>query len=197
MSDPVSALMGERVEPRSGLVCSDVSERGQITLKADLEIEAVRAAINEVVGVVCPDPRGAVFSEDNRGAVWMAGDELLLFVPRAEVASVTADLTERLADLHAMVLDVSDARAILRLTGPDAAETLAKGTPVDLRDAAFPIGLARRTHLAGLAVGIWRRDADVWEVVCFRSYAHHLFAWLAQVGQSGAEVQHAPLSAKA
>lgn len=193
MSEPVSALGGRRVEPRPGLTLQDMGVRGQITLKADLEIEAVAKAIEAVAGAV-PDRLGAAFVEDGRGAVWMAPDEALIFVPLAEVHDALAEFGHALGDVHHMALDVSHARAVVRLTGPDAAETLAKGVPVDLRPAAFPVGHARRTHLGGLAVGLWRRDERVWEVVCFRSFAHHLMGWLERTGVAGAELGHPPLS---
>lgn len=194
MSDRISALAGRQVEPRPGLALRDLGPRGQITLKADLEIDVVAKSVEKIIGSM-PGRLGATFTEDGRGAVWMAPDELLLFVPAAEVAETIAALTEALKDIHHMALDVTDARCVVRLSGPDAAETLAKGTPVDLRAHAFPVGHARRTHLGGLAVGLWRRSETDWEMVCFRSYAHHLFDWLAQTGIEGAEVGHPPLAA--
>ena len=176
-------------ELRPGLRLSDCGLRGQITQRAgDLAAPALVGAVEAVAGVAVPGVLEAAFAGDARGAVWMAPAELLLFVPRGEVTGAVEMLEAALADSHRMVLDVSHARAVLRLEGADAAETLAKGAPLDFTDAGFPVGRARRTHLGGLAAGIWRRGPEQWELVCFRSFAHHLYAWLETSGVEGAEV---------
>lgn len=156
--------------------------RGQVTLKGDLSDAGLGAAVREVAGVDVP---GALAQSGGK-AVWMAPDELLLMVDDA--AAAVAALEGALAGQHVMALDVSDTRAVIRLTGARVGEVLAKGAPCDCSDHGFPAGTARRTHLAGLAVGLWRLDAESWEIVCFRSYAHHLLAWLEQASVPGSEV---------
>lgn len=189
MSNPVSALAGQITEPRPGLTIAEAGLRGQITLRASsLDGPALAAAVQSVAGVAVPEPLSASFAEDDRGAVWMAPDELLLFVPYEEVQIAVDEIGEALAGTHHLALDVSHARAVVSLKGGDIREVLAKGAPVDLSEAAFPVGRARRTHLGGLAVGLWRRGPQHWEVVCFRSFAHHLFAWLETSGQAGGDV---------
>ncbi len=188
MSEPVAPLGGRREEPRPGLTIAERGPLGQITLKApDLGTAELAGAVEAVSGLPVPGTLGASFGAE-RTVVWMAPDELLILLPRSAVDGALAALGERLAGAHHMALDVSDARSVIGLTGPDAAETLAKGAPLDFRDAAFPVGRARRTHLGGLAVGIWRRGPEAWELVVFRSYAHHLFDWLTVAGAEGAEV---------
>ncbi len=190
MSEPVAPLGGRNAEPRLGLVITERGPLGQIALKAPaLGDPAVSGAVEAVTGLPVPEPLGVRSGVAHR-VVWMATDELLLLLPRDEVAGALETIAERLGGTHHMALDVSDARAVITLSGADAAETLAKGAPVDFRETAFPVGCARRTHLGGLAVGIWRLGPTDWEIVCFRSYAHHLFDWLAVAGTEGAEVGH-------
>ncbi len=52
----------------------------------------------------------------------------------------------------------------------------------------FPVGHARRTHLANIAVGVWRESETDWELVCFRSFARHLYDWLVISSQEGSEI---------
>ena len=186
MSDPMTMLDGMRAA--EGLTCSieDLGPVGQITLKGDLSDPTLGAAVEAAVGVGVPAPLGALFNAD-RGAIWMAGDEVLLLVPYVRAPAVTAELTGALAQSHHMAVDVSDARAVLGISGPGAQELMAKGAPLDVSDAAFPVGTARRTHFAEIAVGIWRREPEVWQMMCFQSYAPHLFAWL--VASAGEEAK--------
>lgn len=185
MPEAVSALSGRRA---AGYVAiEDTGLRGQVALKGDLASAEVAAVVRELAGVDVPGPwRAAV--EGDRGAVWMAPDELLLLTSFAEVGPAVERLGQALGGAHHLAVDMSDARVVLRLTGAGVGEVLAKGAPCDVSDRAFPPGSARRTHLGGLAVAMWRLDPETWEVVAFRSYAHHLMAWLEDAARPGAEV---------
>jgi sarcosine oxidase subunit gamma len=188
--DPVSALAGARGrETYVGI--EDTGLRGQVLLKGDLAGAELAAALAEVAGVEVPPVWGLRMAggpmAGGPGAVWMAPDELLLLVPHAEAAAAVARLGEMLAGHH-LALDVSDMRAVLRLTGPLAGEVLAKGVPCDLSDGAFPPGSARRTTTAGIAVALWRLEAEVWEIVALRSQARHLMAFLEDAARPGSEV---------
>lgn len=160
---------------------------GQITLRGNLGNKSMANAVETVTGLGVPAQLGVEAAGDTR-AVWMSPDELLLICAKDAAADAVVRADKALARSHHLALDVSDTRAVLRLTGALVGEVLAKGVPCDCSDKGFPVGRARRTHLGGLAVGIWRLDAESWEIVCFRSYAHHLRAWLEQAAVPGSEV---------
>lgn len=191
MSDAthVSAPEGIRaIKLGSGLLIEiEETPRGQVTLRGDLADKTLAGAVKALAGVAVPGPRSAAF-DGERGAVWMSPDELLLMLPWGDGPGAVRTLEARLAGLRFMAVDVSDARVCFTLRGDLVPEILAKGAPVDLSDAAFPVGACRRTHLAEIAVGFWRRERTVWEIVCFRSFAHHLLDWLETVSREGAEV---------
>lgn len=160
---------------------------GMITLRGDMASDAFAAAVDEAVGLAVPEALRVVSGEDSR-AVWMSPDELLLFCDYGDADTAIARIGNQMGTAHHMALNVSDARAVIRLTGSRVGEVLAKGAPCDCSDHGFPVGTARRSHLAGLAVAFWRLEPDVWEIVALRSYAHHLMLWLEQVSQPGSEV---------
>jgi sarcosine oxidase subunit gamma len=187
MSEPRSTLDRAAASAGQTIRIEDRGPVGQVTLRGDLGSEALRAAVRAGVGVDVPGPLQAAFDGD-RGAVWMSPDELLLFVAYDQAGALAAALGEALAGEHHMAVDVSDARAVIALTGANVAEVLAKGAPVDLSDAAFPVGTARRTHIGGVAVGFWRRAEHEWEIVCFHSFAQYLFDWLVESSAEGGEV---------
>jgi len=187
MSEPRSILnLAVAVEGQS-IRIADRGPVGQVTLRGDLSSAALKKAVKAGVGVDVPGPLRAAFDGD-RGAVWMSPDELLLFTTYDQAGALVAALGAALAGEHHMAVDVSDARAVIALAGADVAEVLAKGAPVDLSDAAFPAGTARRAHIGGVAVGFWRRAEHEWEVVCFHSFAQHLFDWLIEASREGGEV---------
>ena len=185
MSEPISPLAGRGFD---GYVrVEDTGLRGQVTLRGDLGSSEMAELVQELTGTAVPGT-WQIKQNGDRAVVWMSPDELLLLVPYEQAGEAVARAGEMLAGQHHMAVDVSDARVVLRLTGRLVGEVLAKGAPCDLSDRAFPPGSARRTHLGGLAVGFWRFDAESWEIVAFRSFAHHLMTWLEDAARPGAEV---------
>jgi len=186
MSEPVSILNGAAATGQT-IAIAERGLVGQITLRGDLSSKALKAAVKAAVGVAVPGPLRATF-EGGNGAVWMSPDELLLLTAYDQAGTLTPSLAQALAGQHHMAVNVSDARAVIALTGASVAEVLTKGAPLDLSDVAFPVGTARRTHIGGIAVGLWRKADHEWEIVCFRSFARHLFDWLVESSKAGSEV---------
>ena len=138
------------IAPGQTIRIADRGPVGQVTLRGDLASKALKAAVRAGVGVDVPGVRQAAFA-GGKGAVWMSPDELLLFCGYDEAGALVAALDEALAGEHHLAVDVSDARVVIALSGAGVPEVLAKGAPVDLSDAASPVGAARRTHVAGIA----------------------------------------------
>ena len=181
MSDlaPVSALSGAARRRGLAVAVEEAGLVGMATIRADLADAEAAATVAEATGVALPETRRVARAGD-RALAWMAPDELLLLAPRAEIAGLVRALTDRLSGRFATVLDMSDARALFRLTGAGAREVIAKGAPVDLSRAAFGPGDLRRSHLGQVAVAFWQvSDApETFELICFRSVAGYVFDWL-------------------
>ena len=90
------------------------------------------------------------------------------------------------------VVDLTHGRALIRLTGTQSSELLAKETAVDLSDPAFPDGAALRTAVAGLATDVVRDDqggVTSYLVHCESSSGQYLFDSLLDAGaEFGIEV---------
>ncbi len=165
-----------------GLKLSVQLLRGMITLRADLSDAAVASAIKAAVGSDMPDIRKATET-----ALWMSPDELLLLTPYGEAGAAVAKLTDALSGVHHLAADVSDARTMFKLEGDAAREVLAKGAPVDLARGQFGVGDLRRTRISHIAAAFWQSDEgpDVFEIICFRSYATYLWEWLEESSREG------------
>ncbi|TCP62005.1 sarcosine oxidase subunit gamma [Rhodovulum bhavnagarense] len=164
-----------------------VAGRGMITLKGDMDSRRFKNVLAKALDLPLPDPLRCAF-EGARGIGWMAPDEVLIFVPGAEVPEALAALRDKIGDDHITAVDVSDARAQFRLTGPGAREVLAKLSPVDFAPARFVPGTFRRTRLAQVPVAVWQKDADRFGLVCFRSVGGYVAGLLANAAAPGAEV---------
>jgi sarcosine oxidase subunit gamma len=185
MSDIASALGGARFEGFATV--EEIGPVGMITLRGGLETAAVQAAVRAAVGVDAPGPRRIEMAGD-RGAGWMSPDELLLTLPYAEVPGVLAALTQGLAGDHALAVDVSDARAVFRISGARAREVLMKLCPVDLALTRFGPGELRRTRAAQVAAAFWMSGPEEFTLVSFRSVGRYVFDLLANAAATGSEV---------
>ena len=85
------------------------------------------------------------------------------------------------------VVDLTHGRALMRVTGPDAAELLARLCGADLHDDMAPDGAALRSAVAGVATDIIRDDrggVPSYLLHCERSSGQYLFGALVSAGES-------------
>ncbi|SFR47043.1 sarcosine oxidase subunit gamma [Litoreibacter janthinus] len=187
MSNPVSALQG--VVSEGFAKVTEAGLRGMITLRGDQSSRRVKDASTDVAGVDFPGTRECNCVGE-MGIAWMSPDELLVMTPYAEVVDATARIAEALKEEHALVVNVSDARAVFIIEGAGAREVLAKLCPVDLSRDVFRPGMFRRTRLAQAPVAFWARDETTFELVCFRSEAQYVFDVLSMSAKTGSEVNY-------
>lgn len=186
MSDPVTAL--KNASDATGIaIITEVGPLGMITLRGDLGVSAVRKAATNVAGVDYPDQR-ACNSKGDSGIAWMSPDELLVMCPYAEVPAALEKMTKALVKHHALAVNVSDARSVFQVSGPNARDVLAKLAPVDLDPKQFTVGMFRRTRLAQVPAAFWMRDDQTFQIICFRSVGQYVFDLLKIAAQPGSEV---------
>lgn len=145
-----------------------VTGLGMVTIRADLD--RAGDAIAEAAGLAIPG-QTRIVTDGSRSLGWMSPDELLLVLPAGELADAIAMLTDALAGEHALMADVSDARAVFDVTGPHAGDVIRKLMPVDLDDLP-PDGL-RRSRAAQTAAALWRISGG-FRLIGFRSTADYL-----------------------
>jgi sarcosine oxidase, subunit alpha len=132
--------------------------------------------------------------EPTRDGDWLAVGsgprEWLVLAPPGTAAQVAGWLTTLAADAapeeFASVTDLTHGRALMRITGPDAADLLARLCGADLHDEMAPDGAALRAPVAGVATDIVRNDrAEVpsYLLHCERSSGQYLFGALAGAGE--------------
>ncbi|MFZ1725165.1 MAG: sarcosine oxidase subunit gamma family protein [Albidovulum sp.] len=183
MSKAVSALGG--VSHQGFVEVSEAGLQGMITLRGDLSSARLKKAVKAATGTPVPAARRIEVKSD-RAAAWMAPDELLILVPYPETAATVADMEKALAGDHALVADVSDARAKFRIKGGKAHEALMKLCPVDF--ATLSEGEIRRTRAAQVAAALWKSAPDEFSLVSFRSSAGYVMGLLEVSARAGSEL---------
>lgn len=183
MSRAVSALQG--VSHKGFADVAEAGLQGMVTVRGDLSSAAMKAAVKAAVGVDVPGQR-RIAMNGAKGAGWMSPDELLILVPYAEAPATAAALTEALKGEHALVADVSDARAMFRVRGAKADQVLMKLCPVDF--GTLGADELRRTRAAQVAAAVWRSAPDELTLVSFRSVAAYVMGLLEVSSRAGSEI---------
>ena len=186
MSDPVAAL--KNASSNAGIATiKEIGPMGMITLRGDLTASAVKRAIKGMGVANVPNP-STISNVEDGDVAWMSPDELLIICDYNDVPLRMAKLNEELSKVHALVANVSDARAVFELSGPHARGVLAKLAPVDLAPGQFEPGMIRRTRIAQVPAAFWMKDEQTFCIVCFRSVAEYVFDLLIVAAQPGSEV---------
>jgi sarcosine oxidase subunit gamma len=122
----------------------------------------------------------------------MGPDEWLV-VDATDPAWLEQTLGEASIPYGGTVVDVSDHRTLLELSGAGVGDLLATGTSIDLHPRSFPVGAAAQTQLGRVDVIIGRGSEDTYHVAVRASFARYLVDWLramiALLDQSGAELE--------
>ncbi len=156
------------VEPLS--VVSVTAWRGQVAELAGM----VRATF----GLDLP-PAGRWSERDGLISVWAGpGHWWLQRAGRTPLLRQLAPLAP-----YAGLIDISDARAVLRLSGPAARDILTGLLPLDLHPRAFAPGHVASTIAAHMTVQVRQiDDAPTYDLACLRSYAGSLWRALELAG---------------
>ena len=156
---------------------------GMIAMRGSLSAKGLGVAL----GKSLPKERKVV---DGKGMqiAWMSPDELMVFCRKPNVAGLMAAFEKSLSTQHALVADVSDARAVFTLKGAKVREVVAKLAPVDMSPCQFGSGEMRRTRFGQIAAAFWMTGKDELKIICFRSVAEYMYKQLCICAKQGSEL---------
>lgn len=163
-------IKGLAVEPRENLTIASVAaSKG----KKDALVAAIRAAY----GVDLP-ARPVRVEGVGIAFIWAGPDQWLAVADRGQNRDLEIELKAPLAGL-ASVVDHSDGRVVVRISGDRARDVLTKGMPIDLHPRAFRTGDVAITHASHIGTILWQLDEKpTYEVALFRSYVDSFAHWL-------------------
>jgi methylglutamate dehydrogenase subunit D len=132
--------------------------------------DALKAAILKVYGLELPATPQRIAANDI-AFVWSGPDQWIAIAEQGDGRDLEAELKPLLAGLAAVV-DQSDGRAVVRVSGARARDVLAKGVPIDLHARVFKPGSVAITHASHIGVTLWQIDGTpTYELALARSFA--------------------------
>ena len=113
---------------------------------------------------------------------WLAArlgpDEWLIIGPPSQADNLNAAITAARVGRNQAIVDVSQASVAFAVEGPDAANILNTGCPLDLDSRQFCVGSATRTILGKCEIVLFRLNEDEFRVECWRSFSEYVHAFL-------------------
>jgi sarcosine oxidase subunit gamma len=183
-----SALKGREAKGLS-IGLREIAERGMIDLRGLASDRKFMNAAKEALGLELPKQPRTSNSWGDLRALWLSVDQWLVICPRGRVPELLADLSKRLQGVHALAVDVSDMRAVLRLEGDGVREVLLKGTSLDLLSDDYAPGTVRRMRFAEIAALLHVVEEEMFDVYVFRSYAEYAWDFIATAARPEAKVE--------
>jgi sarcosine oxidase, subunit gamma len=171
----------ERSAATGGLIrLREVPRKAQISLRGDVHDQAFRNAIHTVLGLELPTTANTTNTVSSPITVlWLGPDEWLIVGEPGAEQRIIPQLKNSLGSLHSSVIDVSDARTILEISGARSRILLAKGCSLDLHPRVFHPGTCVQTNLARTNVILQLHDrVPTWLIYVRISFARYLTSWL-------------------
>ncbi|MBS0252390.1 MAG: hypothetical protein JSR78_15135 [Proteobacteria bacterium] len=110
--------------------------------------------------------------------LWYGPNQWLAVAAREQNRDLELEL-EPLFSGVASIVDQTDARAVVEISGHRARDVLAKGVPIDLHPSAFKTGDVAITHASHIGIVICQMDDNpTYQISMFRSFADSFAEWL-------------------
>jgi len=172
--------LAARVSPRGEAAVSlnDGGFLGQLSLRGFADAAFV-AAVESAIALAPPREPNRVAQNGESRILWLGPDEWLVVTHEDKTEAYSKKLLELLEGQHFAIADVSEARALIGISGPKARDTLAHGCSLDLHPRVFRTDQCAQTLLARIPIILHQRD-DVpsYDIFVQRSLAEYLWNWL-------------------
>jgi methylglutamate dehydrogenase subunit D len=179
---PIAGLLKPgRHGARDGAAGVALSERKGLELfvisAAAGKASGVAAKVLAVTGLELPmGPKRA--NKDDLALIGIAPGQWLAVAEGKAALALLAKLAAGVKGL-ATIVDQSDGKAVLRVSGPRARDALAKGCSLDLNPRVFKPGSAGTTPVALIDCVIWQVDeTPTYDLAIPTSFAESFWSWL-------------------
>ena len=151
--------------------------------KVNVRGEAAPAAVERAVGAAPPAEPDTVAAGAGLHILWLGPAEWLVVGPPGAEKAIEDRLVEALSGASAAVVDVTEGRSTIRVSGPMARDVLSMGCPLDLHPRVFGAGRCAQSLIARAPVVLHLVDgAAAFDVHVERSQTDYLWTWFETAG---------------
>ncbi len=149
----------------------------------------VRNAISAMAGVAIDERPNCASGDGETKALWLGPERWLLVGPAGRSPSLGTALAQGLGADQAAIVELDNARTVIRLAGRNARDVLAKGCLLDLHPKSFAPGQTAQTALFHVNTLIHCVEPDTFDLYITRSHGQSTFEALTDAaGEFGCRV---------
>jgi len=157
---------------------------GQFCLRGNCKDKTFVSALKKTLKIDLPTtPNTSNGNPTTTHILWVGPDEWLIICKPELATALYAKLDKALTGITSSLVDVSDSRVIIEVSGTHARNVLMKGTPLDLHPSVFIPGCCSGTVLEQAHVTIHqtaqlKNGTSRYDIYAHRSFADYLWRWL-------------------
>jgi sarcosine oxidase subunit gamma len=172
--------------PVAGVLISECPYLRKLSLRGNANDPKFMTAIRKVFKLPLPIEPCTSFSNKDSSShnLWMGPDEWLIVGPSNDAGYLFSNLNKVLKNQHYGLVDNSESRTLIRLSGSQARSVLEKGCSVDLHPRSFKQGSVVNTLLGHANVTLHltaltdTAGHPIFDLYIQRSFAEYLWSWL-------------------
>ncbi|WP_321449953.1 sarcosine oxidase subunit gamma family protein [uncultured Cohaesibacter sp.] len=150
-----------------------------ISMRGDGSNKSFLAAVKNLIGASLPLKP---CSSQEKGAVavlWMGPDEWLIIANETDALKPLPEMALALAEYHCALVDISNSKVMLSLSGPSSRDVLSKGCSIDFYSNEWRKGLCVNSLYARCDVTIWQRATrDHYTILVKNSFSDYVSDYL-------------------
>jgi sarcosine oxidase subunit gamma len=172
--------------PIAGVLISERPYLKKLSLRGNANDPKFMTAIRKLFKLPLPIEPCTSFSNKDGSShnLWMGPDEWLIVGPSNEAGHLFSNLKKALKNQHYGLVDNTESRTLIRLSGSQARSVLEKGCSIDLHTRSFKQGNVVNTLLSHAHVTLHltaltcTAGHPVFDLYIHRSFAEYLWSWL-------------------
>jgi sarcosine oxidase, subunit gamma len=159
----------------AALVLTERRFLAKVNIRGKVDSDAVKAAI----GVALPSEANTVMEGNNLCALWLGPSEWLIVGPPNAEKNIEEALNEVLAGASVGIVDVTEGRTTISVSGPMARDVIAMGCPLDLHPRVFSPGQCAQSFISRSPILLHQiDDSPSFDIHIERSQSDYLWTWL-------------------
>lgn len=154
----------------------------KINIRGNTEDQQWMKTVKDCIGLEVPTVPNQLVRSEDLAIFWLGPNEWLITAPPGEASRLASPLEEAFIELrsqgsHCAIVDVTESRTVLKVSGKRVTQVLNKGCPLDFREKSFPQDTVAQSYL-GHAFVLFHRlphgdehpEFDLYVLNSFASY---------------------------
>jgi sarcosine oxidase subunit gamma len=174
----LTARTSQGGQDTAGVVLGEAAHRTIINIRGDSSDAAFAGAVKAATGVDLPIKANTVNSNNGTSILWLGPNEWWVVTAPDRSDDLVPALRQAFQGQHTAVVDVSESRTVITVSGAKARDFLARGISLDLHPRVFGPGQCAQTGMSKANVLLHQvDDKPSYDIYVLKSFSDYLFRW--------------------